>query len=227
MDRKVPFLLHGLGLLSFGFSFQYIIAHPNVINRGFGGHFQFLTNIGNTSDFHQSQLSCVGVWRLVALLLSTLAFTFGMLSDLIPSIALNRLRRIVRFIAMPLEVTITLSYWLVYFSNTSLIVDQRASPPMPLCRDLGFHFLPTIFLLADYTVLPPKRALQMRTGFAVVVFGGALSLYWLWLATCYQRNGYWPYPILARIGPLVKAILIAATTVMMSGARFVVLRWSV
>ncbi|KIN07161.1 hypothetical protein OIDMADRAFT_108474 [Oidiodendron maius Zn] len=207
MGRKVPFLLHGLGLLSFGFSFQYIIARPNVINRGFGGHFQFLTNI--------------------ALLLSTLAFTFGMLSDLIPSIALNRLRRIVRFIAMPLEVTITLSYWLVYFSNISLIVDQRASPRMPLCRDLGFHFLPTIFLLADYTVLPPKRALQMRTDFAVVVFGGALSLYWLWLATCYQRNGYWPYPILARIGPLVKAILIAATTVMMSGARFAVLRWSV
>ena len=61
MDRKVPFLLHALGLLSFSFSFQYIIARPNVINRGFGGHFQFLTNIGNPSEFHQNLLSCVGV----------------------------------------------------------------------------------------------------------------------------------------------------------------------
>jgi hypothetical protein len=162
----------------------------------------------------------------VALLLSTLAFTFGMLSDLIPSIALSRLRRIVRFIVMPLEVTITLSYWLVYFSNISLIMDQRALPPMPLYRDVGLHFLPALFLLADYTVLPPKRALQMRTDMAVIMFGSSLGLYWLWLATCYQRNGYWPYPILARISPLIKAILIAATTVMMSGARFVALRWS-
>jgi hypothetical protein len=52
MDRKRSFLLHGLGLLSFTVSFEYIFSRPNEISRGFGGHFQFLTNIGKPPDFH-------------------------------------------------------------------------------------------------------------------------------------------------------------------------------
>jgi hypothetical protein len=76
---------------------------------------------------------------------------------------------------------------------------------MPLYKDIGFHLLPALFLLADYYVLPPKQALQVRSDLALITFGGSLSLYWLWLAICYQRNGYWPYPILEKIGQETKA----------------------
>jgi hypothetical protein len=163
---------------------------------------------------------------LLGLLLSTLVSSSGMLNDIIHSVNLDRTRRIIRFIAMPLEVTITLSYWLVYFSNVSLLVDQRAGSLMPLWKDIGLHLLPALFMLGEYYILPPKQALHMRSDLAFIAFAGSLSIYSLWLVICYQKNGFWPYPLLAKVGQEVKAALLIVTTGMMWVARVLILGWS-
>lgn len=162
----------------------------------------------------------------LGLLLATFTFTLGMLEDMTSFAALNRLRRAVRFIAMPLEVTVTLSYWLVYFTNASLITDQRVMAPITIYEDIGLHLLPAILLVADYHSLPPKQTQQMRSNLAFVAFGCTLGLYCAWLTACYKKNGYWPYPILEEIGQEIKAILFVGTTIMMVESRAVVLNWS-
>ncbi|KAF8848460.1 hypothetical protein BDZ45DRAFT_635694, partial [Acephala macrosclerotiorum] len=194
LPGRESFLLHCLGLASFAASFQFLFSRPTKISQGFGGHFQFPTNIG--------------------LLLSFLSFAFAVLDDIFPSSTLDRLKRTTRFIVMPLETTITLAYCLLYFAHKSLIVDSQALP-LQSHRDIGFHLLPALFLIADHHVVPPKQVLRVRSELAFFAFVGFVALYGLWLEICHARNGFWPYPILANVGVETKAGLFAVIVAML------------
>ncbi|OCK83550.1 hypothetical protein K432DRAFT_379409 [Lepidopterella palustris CBS 459.81] len=170
--------LHFIALISYAISFEHLISRPNKINQGFGGHFQFLTNI--------------------SLALSTLVSILGALVDLTRSRSAQALKSRVLFLITPIEALITLSYWSVYLYDVSLIVDSRMGPLISLYKDIGFHLLPFIFLLIDLLYFSPRYFLPPLPSFAV--FAGFLSLYrGVWLEICVARNGWVPYPVLAEL----------------------------
>lgn len=206
-----PMFLHTLGLASFTTSFIYLFnERKGGIAAGYGGHFQFLTNI--------------------ALLLSTLTFLSALLYDMTALQSLDRLTRVIRFIATPLELAITLSYWSVRLLSQLLHSDGRLlnRREIPLTWDATFHLLPAVFLLLDYTIRPPRQDYVMDSGEAFAWFTFALAVYDQWLDACFRKNGTWPYPIFASLpgGAGGRGLVWMGVVLVMSRCRKVVVAWS-
>lgn len=207
----VSMSLHTVGLVSFTTSFHYLFtARKGGVADGFGGHFQFITNI--------------------ALLLSTLTFVSALAHDLSSLVAVDRSTRVLRCLATPLELVITLSYWTVLGFSHLLYADGRllTRRVMPLGWDVSFHLLPAVYLLGDYVVRPPERELCMDSGAAFALFVLATTVYNQWLTFCAERNGAWAYPLFERFvgGSVGRGLVWVAVAGVMEVFRAWILRWS-
>lgn len=212
MSNLISPFLHTLGLASFTNSFIYLFNHrKGGIAAGYGGHFQFLTNI--------------------ALLLSTLTFVSALLHDFTSLVILDKSTRVLRFIATPLELVITLSYWSVHLLSHLLHSDGRllSRREIPLTWDATFHLLPAVFLLLDYAIRPPRQGEVMDSSEAFAWFTLAIAVYYQWLEHCFWKNGVWPYPIFARTlgGAGGRGLVWMGVVLVMSGCREGVVGWSV
>lgn len=171
-SRGLSAALHAAGLSSFAYSFAYLVKHPNPINDSYGWHMQYLTIIG--------------------LSLATLTFTSGLLADLTLSPRLFRIKNALSITSAPLEVLISILYWGLQLINPKLVQPDWA-PPLELHADLGFHALPSIALVIDLLFFSPPYAVDFLPAFGLsglIAFG-----YWFWIEHCYQKNGFYPYPI--------------------------------
>jgi len=195
-SRGVSALFHILVLLSFGYSYQYLIYNPTPINESYGWHLQYLTIIGLT--------------------LSTVTFAVGLLADITLSRRLFRLKNILSVGSAPMECLITLLYWGLRAYDTKLVLPEWADP-LALHSDLSFHAVPAIGLVLDLLFFSPPYTIAFLPSLAlsfVIAF-----VYWLWIEHCFHFNDFYPYPIFAilttsqRIGLFAfSALLMAIST---------------
>lgn len=198
-SRTTSLTIHLLGLSSFAYSFHYLSANPNHINQAYGWHFQYLTIIG--------------------LLLATLTFLSGLLADLTLSPVLFHTKNVLSMCSAPLEVLISLLYWGLRAVNPELVVPKELELPLP--PDLSFHLAPSAFLVLDLLFLSPPWTITVGPAFGlsgVIAFG-----YWFWIERCFEKNGFYPYPIFellefeGRVGLFgASAALMAVSTAVLS-----------
>ena len=50
------------------------------------------------------------------------------------------------------------------------------------------------------------------------------SAYWIWIAWCYERNGFYPYPLLDAVSERGRALVFAGSAVTMA-ASTLALKW--
>ncbi|KAF2497381.1 hypothetical protein BU16DRAFT_616033 [Lophium mytilinum] len=171
--------LRFVALISYAISFEHLYSHPNKINQGFGGHYQFLTNI--------------------TLVLATAASALGALEILNAPRLIQNLKAQILFLATPLSLLITLTYWPLYHFRPALLKDTTIAPFAPLKKDIGFHLLPALFLLVDVINFTPRRYAPSLVR-SLGVFGTFLGGYAAWLWLCWRMNGIPPYPVMAKMG---------------------------
>ncbi|CAD6585162.1 MAG: hypothetical protein ASARMPREDX12_001923 [Alectoria sarmentosa] len=187
-------VIHIIGLSSFLASFRYLSIDPTPINDSYGWHFQFLTIIG--------------------LALAVLTFFAGALADLSTSPALFRLKNTLSICTTPLQVLISILYWTLRTVDKSLVIPDWAQ--LPLLADLSFHAFPSILLTADLLLFSPPWTVSATQAFAL---SSAIAfLYWPWVETCAQHNGYYPYPIFDLVGTKGRVGLFTMSALVMTGS---------
>ena len=199
-SRGVSALVHVLGLASFGFSYNYLIANPNHINQAYGWHFQYLTIIG--------------------LSLATLTFLLALLADFTRSPRVFALKNLVSMCSAPMEVLISFLYWGLRAIDPALVVPPELE--LPVSADLSFHLAPSVLLLVDLLLLSPPWAITVlpAMGLSVVI----AMAYWWWIELCYSYNGFYPYPLFAMLDSTQRVGLFVGSALVMA-ANTMVLKW--
>ncbi|ETN38457.1 uncharacterized protein HMPREF1541_06492 [Cyphellophora europaea CBS 101466] len=191
-SRELSLAVHALGLSSFAYSFWYLTAHPNHINRAYGWHFQYLTIIG--------------------LLLATLTFSFGVFADVTLSRRLFQAKNLLSMTSAPMSVLISLLYWGLRAIDPELVVPKELELPLP--PDLSFHLAPAAFLVVDLLLFSPPWTITVGPAFglsAVIAFG-----YWFWIEHCFRQNGFYPYPIFELVGTAGRVGLFGGSAALMA-----------
>lgn len=165
---------YGKPCLTFGHS---LLITPNPINDSYGWHLQYLTIIG--------------------LAVSTLSFTFGLLSDLTLSLSVFTLKNVLGIVAAPLSLLVSLLYWTLRAIDPKLVIPEW-SPNPRVIADLGFHLFPTILLMVDQVFFSPPWEIKMLSSFTLSA--SIAGAYWLWIEKCFQQNGFYPYPLFQDAG---------------------------
>ena len=199
-SRSISLIIHVLGLVSFAKSFWYLHTHPNHINTAYGWHFQFLTIIGLT--------------------LATLTFLFGLLADLTLWRPFFRIKNALSVCSAPMEVLISVLYFGIRLINPQLVVPKGLE--LPLADDLGFHAAPSIALVLDLLLLSPPWTITALPSFGLS-FAIAIG-YWAWIERCYERNGFYPYPIFELVGFEGRVALFVGSAAVMA-VNTAVLSW--
>jgi hypothetical protein len=199
-SRGVSALVHVLGLASYGYSYNYLIANPNQINQAYGWHFQYLTIIG--------------------LSLATLTFLLALLADLTLSPRVFALKNLVSMCSAPMEVLISFLYWGLRAIDPALVVPPELE--LPVSADLSFHLAPSVLLLVDLLLLSPPWAITVlpAVGLSVVI----AFCYWWWIELCYSYNGFYPYPLFAMLDANQRVGLFVGSALVMA-ANTMVLKW--
>ncbi|KAF2803516.1 uncharacterized protein BDZ99DRAFT_576008 [Mytilinidion resinicola] len=188
--------LRFVALISYAISFEHLYSHPNKINQGFGGHYQFLTNI--------------------TLVLAAAASVLGALEILNAPRLIQSLKARILFLATPLSLLITATYWPLYLLRPAVLKDTTIAPFAPLKKDIGFHLLPALFVLADVINFTPRRYAPSPLR-ALGVFGTFLGGYGAWLWLCWSKNGIPPYPVLEKMDVGTMAGLAVAVAGVLGG----------
>ncbi|PGH05293.1 hypothetical protein GX51_03014 [Blastomyces parvus] len=193
-SRGVSALVHLAALVSFALSFKYIIDHPNLASEAYGWHLQYLTIIG--------------------LCMATLTNLVGLAADVFLSTRLFAVKNVLLVCSAPMEVLISILYWGLRIIDTKLVKPEWVE--LSLEADVGFHAIPAIVLTIDLLFLSPPwsiGALPSMGLASVIAFG-----YWFWVEKCYQYNGWYPYPIFAKLttGWRIVLFLFSATLMAMN-----------
>lgn len=154
---------HLLALAAFTYAFKSLDGLSDIsginIEGQFGGHYQFLTNLG--------------LW------ISRLGMILALLCDVLPRVQrLKTLKMSVCVAALPVETLITMLYWSIVNINPDLMVPPRkvADPDnpaqfiwqtvrIPLTIDLSLHAAPALFLLVDYLFFSPPFPASIKPTF--------------------------------------------------------------
>ncbi|KAI0109657.1 FAR-17a/AIG1-like protein-domain-containing protein [Nemania sp. FL0031] len=199
-SRQASILLHTAGIVSFLASFRFLSNWETPMSSAFGGHYQFLTIIG------------------LALALGT--FVVGLVADITLSPTLFQAKNALAVCSAPLEVIITILFW-----GISAIDKKLVMPPeheIGLLPNFGFHAAPGLFLTLDLLLLSPPWTID---GFAAVALSQTIAfMYWFWVEYCYQRNGWYPYPLFDVLSTWQRATLFAFSAFLMTGST-IALKW--
>lgn len=96
------------------------------------------------------------------------------------------------------------------------------APKLDLPIDLGFHVVPAVALTLDLLFFSPPwtiRCLPAIGVSGVIAFG-----YWFWIERCFDRNGFYPYPIFELLPIWGRVLLFAGSAGVMAGVTMG-LRW--
>ncbi|CRG91215.1 Presequence translocated-associated motor subunit pam17, mitochondrial [Talaromyces islandicus] len=199
-SRSTSAAIHFLGLLSFGSSFKYLVDNPNFASDSYGWHFVFLTILG--------------------LSVSTLAFAVGFLADITLSRRLFLLKNLLSVCSVPLEALISLLYWGIRAIDPSYVL--REDDIIPFHVDLGFHLMPTLFLLFDLLYLSPPWTITAMP--AIGISTCIAFCYWFWIEKCYSMNGWYPYPLMELLDTKGRIALFSAAALVMA-INIITLKW--
>jgi len=195
-SRSVSALIHLVGLVSFTYSFIYLRWWPNQVAEGYGGNYQFLTNIG---------LTCAHI-----------TFVFGLLADLLLSPSLFAVKNATAMISAPLCVLVSVLYWGISSIDKELVMPKDVQLPLP--TDLSFHLYPALLLLFDLLLLSPPWTIGFVPAFLIPgVFGAG---YWVWIEHCYSHNGSYPYPLMDVLSAPGRVALFSASAITMTGGMY-------
>ncbi|KAK0729409.1 FAR-17a/AIG1-like protein [Apiosordaria backusii] len=199
-SRSFSAVVHIIGLLSYSYSFWYLQQFPTEIHFGFGGDFQFLTIIG--------------------LALATATFAFGLLADLTLNPQLFGIKNALSVCSTPLEFLISILYWSISAIDKSLVFPPEFA--LPFLPDFGFHAMPAVMLTLDLMLLSPPWTIKGYSAMALSICLG--FLYFGWVEYCFERNGWYPYPILELLKFWQRVILFSVSAVLMT-ASTLALKW--
>ncbi|RPA93970.1 hypothetical protein L873DRAFT_1703159 [Choiromyces venosus 120613-1] len=193
-SREVSLLIH-VCLISFFYSFDFLLKNPTEISQAYGWHFQFLT--------------------IIALSLATITFIVGFLADLFLWHNAFVVKNWLAVGSAPLEVLISILYWGISAIDRDLVVVP--SMQLDLFVDMGFHLFPAMLLLIDVLLLSPPWAFTFLL--AALIPAGIATGYWVWLEHCFSVNQNYPYPLFnvietkGRIGVFVgSAVMMTVST---------------
>ncbi|KAJ9630998.1 hypothetical protein H2203_001526 [Taxawa tesnikishii (nom. ined.)] len=182
-----------LGLASFAYSFNYLVANPNQINDSFGWHMQYLTIIG--------------------LSLAASTFAVGLLADLTLSPTLFRIKNTLSIASAPMEVLISILYWALRTIDPGLVMPDWA-PVLSLKTDFSFHAIPSVALVVDLLFFSPPYAISALPALGLSSF--IALAYWFWTELCYSKNGFYAYPIFEQLDTPGRAALFSGSAVVMA-----------
>lgn len=184
--------LHVVGLISFAYSFKFLVSWQTPITDSYGWHFQFLTILGLTA--------------------TTVAFALGLLADILQSPQLFALKNAISTVATPLECLVSALYWGLRQIDPELIVPPEFVIPMDV--DLSFHLAPAVFLLLDHLLYSPPY--QTSSGAMVVYATGVGFSYWYWVEVCYKANGWYVYPLFGLLSTAQRVGLFVFSSVLVT-----------
>ncbi|KAH8602688.1 FAR-17a/AIG1-like protein [Bisporella sp. PMI_857] len=198
--RGASAIIHILGLISFSLCYKYLFDFPTFINESYGWHFQYLTIIGLTVAF--------------------LTFVFGLLADITLSPSLFLVKNGLSLCSAPLEVLISVLYWGISTIDKTLLVPPEIE--IAPWADIGFHAMPAILLVVDLLFLSPPWTIKVlpAMGLSSVL---AVS-YWAWVEQCYQRNGFYPYPLFGVLDTPQRILLFSGAAALMTSSTVVLQR---
>lgn len=104
--------------------------------------------------------------------------------------------------------------------DKSLVIPDWAQ--LPLFPDLSFHLLPALFLSLDYLLLSPPWTIS--TSGASALSGSIATGYWFWVHQCYERNGFFPYPLFEQLDTVPRIALFVSAALLMAGSTMM-LKW--
>lgn len=165
---------------------EILLSEVSIFRDSYGGYYQFLTILGLAISLVQE---CVAVLAVISGLQS-----------------INYVQDILLQLTSPLEVLISILYWSIKFVDESLVIDPRNKAKPGPTLDRMLHLWPAIMQCASAVLFPTRRwnASPLKAGawFIACAYG-----YWLWVNEAYKHNGFYPYPLLAVLGPLHRAVL--------------------
>jgi hypothetical protein len=103
-------------------------------------------------------------------------------------------------------------YWSIHFYDRTLLVDPTIAPQLPLFADMGFHFFPTVLLLADTLFFSPPWETHALS--ALMVFSVFAGGYWMWIEHCFTYNNFYPYPMMGMMNRQQRALLFSFATLL-------------
>lgn len=175
-----------------------LIYFPNSINEAWGWHLQFLT--------------CCG------LVVAALTYYTALLSDLLLSPALYRLKNVLALTSAPLECCISILYWTIKAIDPKLL-QHPDLPDLELLPDLSFHLNPAVLLALDLLFFSPPWTLTPLPALGV---SGAIAVgYWFWVEACFAHNGFYPYPLFGQLDTQGRAVLFAGAASIMAVSTLV------
>jgi hypothetical protein len=98
--------------------------------------------------------------------------------------------------------------------DPALVLPEWA-PRLATNIDFGFHVIPAVALTLDLLFFSPPwtiTALPAVGVSTVIAFG-----YWFWIEICFERNGFYPYPIFEMLGQKERVALFAGSALLMTG----------
>ncbi|KAK7545460.1 FAR-17a/AIG1-like protein-domain-containing protein [Phyllosticta citricarpa] len=195
-SRGVSALVHVAGLVSFFYSFRYLVVTPNPIGELWGWHFQHLT--------------------ILTLSITFLSFVFGILADLTLSARLFYLKNIFAVVAAPLEFCVSVLYWGIRAIDPKLLLHPD-SPIPPPAIDHSFHTIPTLLCLLDLLLLSPPWTLAFLPSLGLA--GALATAYWFWVETCAaHNNGVYAYPLFGLLDTWARVQVFAGAAIIFSVA---------
>ncbi|CAD6932650.1 unnamed protein product [Tilletia controversa] len=175
------------------------------IEQEFGGHWQFLTNIG--------------------LSFTAASFALSILLDFAPHFKpLRAAKLFFATPALPAESLIAALYWtLLSISPDLLIMPSQTEDPLtgkiiltsirlPIWLDLRLHAFPGVLMLIDYYFFSPAWSENTQ---ALVVGGAPTLVYIAWVTVCAHFNGHYPYPLLTEASVLGRLGIYAGSLAVM------------
>jgi len=171
-----------------------------MINDSYGWHWQYLTILGLTVAYA--------------------TFVFGFLADITLSPTLFLIKNTLSLCSAPLEVLISILYWGISAYDKHLVVPPELHIA-PLA-DVGFHAMPSIFLVVDLLFLSPPWTIDVAP--TMVLSSGIAVGYWAWVEHCYSHNGFYPYPLFAVLDMGERVMLFIAAAMTMTTSTLL-LQW--
>jgi hypothetical protein len=128
--------------------------------------------------------------------LTTLTLALAFLADITLSPTIFHAKNLLSTTSTPMSLLITLLYFSLRLIDPELVIPAELALPLP--TDLSFHLTPTLALLIDILFFSPPWTITVLPACA---FSGFIATgYWWWVERCYERNGYYPYPIFDLVG---------------------------
>lgn len=94
-------------------------------------------------------------------------------------------------------------YWPIVLYDRTLLLPEGLEYDLPLTLDLSIHLAPAVFCLLDLLVYNKGFKRTPSHILSIYIFGIA---YFYWATLCYEKNGYWVYPLLSKFSDAQRAV---------------------